>query len=483
MRAAPILALVLCACASTPEAKAPNVESDAILAHAVVPITVAAYSTSELLAEMERARSHLLVEKYAPAARGFDRVMRMAGDQELLALATYESGLSHEGLGDRALALKRYNKVIDAHGEQPIARNAMVRASRMLGYLERWSDLETAADRLLSRQDLPLMDEIEAHGARALALIEQGQVDKARVSIGKAQTIIDREGFGRAGSPPVQLAQVSFAEGELRRVMSEKIKLTPVPANFGAVLEARCQGLLDAQSAYTEAMRSRDAHWSAMSGFRVGQLYQQLHKEAMAIPPPRDITLKQQQLFEAAMRLRYRILLEKGLKMMDGTVRLGERTGESSFWVKRAQLAKKSLEQALADERAALQLLPYSEEEVRAALDKLRGKTPTPVALGLALHKARPWRKGPFMRTSFIFALGFFSVTALVAACAADGDNTTSSGPTGPSGPGSGAGSTTGGGDPGGGNPAWHGHGRHGRGRRREHPGRVRDGNRAPAHQ
>ena len=72
------------------------------------------------------------------------------------------------------------------------------------------------------------------------------------------------------------------------------------------------------------------------------------------------------------MRLRYRILLEKGLKMMAATVRMGERTGESSSWIGRAKQAAADLERALADEKTALAKLPYTEEELRAALEKLK---------------------------------------------------------------------------------------------------------------
>src|SRR5205823_2055229 len=50
---------------------------------------------------------------------------------------------------------------------------------------------------------------------------------------------------------------------------------------------------------------------------------------------------RQEQLFEGAMRLRYRVLLEKGLKMMDGTVQMAERAGEASGWVARAKVARR----------------------------------------------------------------------------------------------------------------------------------------------
>ena len=88
----------------------------------------------------------------------------------------------------------------------------------------------------------------------------------------------------------------------------------------------RSSRLLDAQSAYQDAMRSLDAHWSAMAGFRVGQLYHQLPKDGMEIPLPSNAkTLREKQLWEGSMRVRYRILLEKGLKGMKATVELGER--------------------------------------------------------------------------------------------------------------------------------------------------------------
>src|SRR5262249_33720273 len=108
-----------------------------------------------------------------------------------------------------------------------------------------------------------------------------------------------------------------------------------------------------------------------------GQLYQQLHRDVMQIPPPAGAdTLKKKQLFEGAMRLRYRVLLEKGLKMMDGTVRLGERTGESSLWVARAREAKRDLELSLEDEKRELAKLPFTEAELQQALDRLKKPSP-----------------------------------------------------------------------------------------------------------
>jgi len=88
--------------------------------------------------------------------------------------------------------------------------------------------------------------------------------------------------------------------------------------------------------------------------------------------PPAADTPERKQLFEAAMRFRYRVLIEKGLKMMEATVRLGERTGESSPWIARAKEAKRELELSLEDEKAALAKLPFTEAEIAAGLESLK---------------------------------------------------------------------------------------------------------------
>jgi tetratricopeptide (TPR) repeat protein len=342
----------------------------------VAPVVITGYSATELAAEFERARSLLLVDRYAEAAVVFDRLRLLGKGRELGAPSVYNAGLSYEGLGDLARALERYRELWSEYPTSTVTVGGLVRLSRLLGYLEQWTELGLTARRLLDReQDLSVMDRIEALGAEALGLVELGQVAEAEPLVVKGLALVEAHRFGEAGSPPVQLAQLSFAHGEIRRLRSEQIHLVPVPPNFTEVLEQRCQGLLEAQSAYTEAMRSRDAHWSAMSGYRVGQLYQQLHTEAMQIPAPSTATTpRSKQLFEGAMRLRYRILLEKGLKMMDATVRLGERTGEASPWVARARQAKSELERAIADEKAALALLPFTEAQLQAALDELKAR-------------------------------------------------------------------------------------------------------------
>jgi hypothetical protein len=71
------------------------------------------------------------------------------------------------------------------------------------------------------------------------------------------------------------------------------------------------------------------------------------------------------------MRLRYAVLLDKGLAMMTHTLDMAERTGERSAWISRARDAKVSMDKARDAERAALAALPYTREQLEKALSDL----------------------------------------------------------------------------------------------------------------
>jgi tetratricopeptide (TPR) repeat protein len=381
-----VLALlgVLTGCSSTPAPIDPatkqassNDPAAARPALEVAPVVISPFSESELEARFERGRALLLAEKFKEAAELFDQLVRLAPDGETAAPSLYNGALAREGLAERAEAIARYDQLFARFPKHALTRGATFRLSRLYGYLERWADLDRNADLILAMPDRSVLETIGAHGEKALALVEQDKLDEASRQVNQARDLIEQHRLGEAGKPPIELAEVAFALGEVRRKKSEKIAFQPVPPNFGEVLEQRCQGLLDAQNAYVEAMRSYDAHWSAMAGYRVGQLYQQLHRDVMQVPPPdKADTLRKKQLFEGAMRLRYRVLLEKGLAMMEGTVRLGDRTGEDSLWVTRAREAQRDLALHLEDEKNALAKLPFTEAEILEALGKLKKPLP-----------------------------------------------------------------------------------------------------------
>ena len=130
-----------------------------------------------------------------------------------------------------------------------------------------------------------------------------------------------------------------------------------------------------------------------MAGYRVGELYQKLHEEMMQVPPPKAAdTERRRQLFEGAMRLRYSILLNKAKSMLDHTVAMADRTGEQSPWVLKSRQARDAIAEATEDEKQALARLPYTREQLQAALDDFAaGRVPpTPKPAGAPPPAPRP---------------------------------------------------------------------------------------------
>jgi tetratricopeptide (TPR) repeat protein len=373
-----VCALVSLGCASraTPPAT-PTTARALSPEHVVLPRTVVTQTDASSINDLyDRASAELNTGRPARAAVEFDRVFALDPDGELAPDALFQAAVAHEQAGDREAALARFEQLARRFPALPLGRDALVRTVRLLAFLERWKRAAEVADLLLARErDLRPFENVVARSGKALGLLTSGELEAATYHIEKGRNVIDAHGLDQAGRVARDLAQLYFALGEVRRIRAERIRFQPVPENFPTVLEQRCQLLLDAQSAYSDTMRAYDAHWSAMAGYRVGELYQKLHADLMAVPPPKGADSEpRKQLFEGAMRLRYSILLRKALSMMEHTLAMAERTSERSSWVVRAQDAKAKIDRAIVAEDRAIDRLPYTREQLQAALEDLAAK-------------------------------------------------------------------------------------------------------------
>ena len=336
-------------------------------------------STTDIPELFARATAEGQAKRYDVAAPAFERAFQLDPDGPLADKALFEAAEMYDLAAKHEEALARYEQVARRFPGSDLDRVARVRALRLLAYLEHYERAGELADLTAAKyKDLRSFDQLAVLAARALARLAAGDDAQAELAISKARDIIEAENLDAAGRVPPELAPVYFALGELRRTRAERIHFVPVPESFGAALEQRCQLLLDAQSAYSDAMRAYDSHWSAMAGFRVGELYQKLHDELMQVPAPKAAdTRSRQQLFEGAMRLRYSILLGKAKSMLDHTVAMADRTGEQSPWVLKSRQARDAIAQATQDEHAALAKLPYTRDQLQTALDSFSaGKVP-----------------------------------------------------------------------------------------------------------
>jgi tetratricopeptide (TPR) repeat protein len=319
-------------------------------------------------------QTHLRQGRPGDAARAFDRIVELDASGPLTRRALFQGALAHESAGDLQGAAARFEQIERRFPDAPENAEASLRAMRVLLHLEQWERAAALAPRYLDQPSPPPLGRIIAHSARALGAVAQGNTTEAEYFVAKGMLVVDQLELDRAGRIPRDLAVLYFALGEARRQRAEAARLSGDVREFSARLEQRCQRLLEAQSAYSDAMRAYDAHWSTMAGYRVAELYARLHVELMQIPMPRAGTQREQELFEGAMRLRYSVLLSKASSMLEHTLDMAVRTGERSEWVLRTERARGQLAAAVTEEQAALARLPFSRAELQRALDELAAR-------------------------------------------------------------------------------------------------------------
>lgn len=347
-----------------------------------VPATVVTPDEALAVNELfERGRARADAGDARAALGDFDRVIASDPLGPYAQRALFHAALAHEALGDLDVAAQSFEEGARRFPEAALTPDLLVRAVRVRLHRDEWQAAAQSAAVLFERYPAAggPSERIVAYGARALGSLARGNLDEGEYFVAKGMQIVDELQLDRAGRVPRDLAALYFAQGEARRQKAEAVKLSPDPATFSSKLEERCQLLLAAQSSYSDSMRAYDAHWSAMAGYRVGELYERLHQELMEMPPPPQAgTERQRQLFEGAMRLRYSVLVSKALTMMQHTLTMAERTGESSEWVQRSATAKLELEQVLRQEQAALARLPYSRADLEQALKDIERRAAQP---------------------------------------------------------------------------------------------------------
>jgi hypothetical protein len=311
----------------------------------------------------------------AQAVAAFDTIVQHDPLGPFAVRALFQGALAHEQSGDLEGAAARFEQLDLRFPDAPLAALALVRSLRVRLYLEQWQRAGAIGAHFLDRHPGgPVLGRILGHAARALDLLERDQTGDADWFVAKGLDIVEQLALDRAGQIPRDLAPLYFAQGEVRRRKAEATGLSADVQEFAARLEQRCELLLAAQNAYSNAMRAYDAHWSTMAGYRVGELYARLHAELVHIPAPRAGSERERQLFEGAMRLRYSVLLGKAASMLEHTLALAERTGEASEWVRRTERAQAELAAASALEQAAIDRLPFTRDDLQRALDDLSAK-------------------------------------------------------------------------------------------------------------
>jgi tetratricopeptide (TPR) repeat protein len=294
-----------------------------------------ALTVSQLL---EKGRNELEAGRPVVAREIFEELLSVDPGGPFTEDTLYELGRSLEGNKEYLVAAQRFEEVEQRFPRGDLARESLLRAVRLRVHSDDFAQAGADAQRYSQHYvDLGAREEVVLAAACALAAVAARELETAEHFVTKGRSVVSRFELDVAGEIPRDVAQLYYALGEIRR-----IRVDPFPQNFGEAFETRARLLLDAESAYADAMRAYDAHWSTMAGYRIAELYQRLHTDVMNMPrPPGADTPRRKQLFEAALRMRYAVLLRKGINMVEHTLQMAARTGEGSEWVEHAQVRQR----------------------------------------------------------------------------------------------------------------------------------------------
>lgn len=347
--ASALLSLAACATARGPAAPAEEeirFAEPAVVEATALDLELAGKNDEELFAVGTAA---LAAGDHARAAAALGRLSDLFPSSPHRAEALHGAGLAHERLSQWRLALERF-RALERGYPGPAAGEATFRVAECLWHLGELADARAVLDGLAARQDLAPVDRTRALTWRGVVELDQGDAEAAerslRLALGAWSEIGDRERLD--DSLP---AQAQYYLGEVYRRHFQAVRLDPSrdgPDQLEKALELKAELLLSAQGHYLRAIRMGHPDWAVASGYRIGELYDELyaHLTAAALPPGLDAEAETAYRTELARKVR--VLLTKAIAVYERTLDAAWHAGVENVFVDRTQASLDRVKRALA---------------------------------------------------------------------------------------------------------------------------------------
>jgi tetratricopeptide (TPR) repeat protein len=289
------------------------------------------------------------------AAAAFARLADLFPTSRHEAAALYDAGLAYERLEEWRLALERFRTLARKY-EGPDAQEASFRSAECLWHLGELGETRAALDAILRREGLAPGDRIRALTQRGVVELEEGRAEDAERSLRLALSSWQAASEGER-LDPYYPAQAQFYLGETYRGWFRALPLDPASgdeAKLRTDLEHKAEMLLSAQGHYLRAIRMGDDRWAVASGFRIGELYDELRSQLLDAPLPPGLDAEHAGAYRSELRRQVRVLAAKAITAYEQTLARAARSGVDDVrFLADAQGSLERLKAALADEPAA----------------------------------------------------------------------------------------------------------------------------------
>ncbi len=290
--------------------------------------------------------------EYARAAAAFSRLADLFPSSRHEPAALFNAGLAFERIDEWRLALERF-RILEQKYEGPDAIEASFRIAECQYHLHELGDARATLDRLAAREGLSAGDRVRAFAQRGIVELEDGKAEEAEKSLRLAVSTY------RAASDEERLdehyaAQAQYYLGEVYREWFRALPLDPSKGDDAVLqrdLEQKAEMLLSAQGHYLRAIRMGNDRWAVASGFRIGELYDELRSQLLDAPLPPELDEEHASAYRSELRRRVRVLAAKAITAYEQTLSRAARSGVDDLrFLSEAQASLARLKAALVDD-------------------------------------------------------------------------------------------------------------------------------------
>lgn len=283
----------------------------------------------------DRATALLNAQKCAEAVPLYDKVAAEFPDGGYASAALYNAGLCLQALGEFGPSAERYAALRERYPASDDRKDASFQLAEVLVQLERWAEVIAIADELLADDGLTPLERLEGMARRSQGLLGEQQLDEAeryaKSALGFYRTRPSEERipddfFAAAANYVVAEAFRQRAQGMAFPVGLEEQK---------KVLVRRAELLLEAQREYfnTISLNNLDNYyWAAASGYRIGNMYDELWHAVMSAPVPAHLPPEGHAVYHEELAKLIKPLIRHAIRYWELTLMFMERTQVKGAW-------------------------------------------------------------------------------------------------------------------------------------------------------
>lgn len=303
-----------------------------------------------------RGREFLDNRYYADARIYFQKLLDEFPESSLARAAHYNLGVVLMQSGDPQSALMHF-EIYLKDAQDPADRiDASFKRGACLAMLGQYPEVIALFDGLLKTEDLEPDDYIEANVDSGIGYFMTGDRGTAEYRFRQAVKTHDEEARNARLESRYFHAQALFYLAEIERLDFADVKLVlPHPGKeeeMSQQLERKCERLLSAQYKYLLVIRTGHPGWAGAAGYKVGTLYEDLHKEMTSLPVPADLDEDQADIYRREMRKKVAVLVHKAIRVYQNTMDMARRTGSDSVWIEKTQHSLERMQELMREAEA-----------------------------------------------------------------------------------------------------------------------------------